>query len=77
MKDQLKQLVLGCQRSVCQTSDGAEGHDRKEQDEVFDMDFLINADADIASDNECDYSKTEQDSCDPLTQGQSSESTLD
>lgn len=77
MKDQLKQSVLGCQRGVCQTGGGAEGHNRKEQDEVFDMDFLMNADTNIASDDECNYGKTEQGSCDPLTRGQSDDNTLD
>ena len=68
MKDQLNQLVLGCQRGICQTGGGTQGHDRKEQDEVLDMNLLVNTDTDITSDDECNYGKTKQDSCDPLRQ---------
>ena len=68
MKDQLKQRVLGCQRGVSQTGGGTKGHDREEQNEVFYIDFHIDADTDITSDDEGNDGETEQGSCNPLTQ---------
>ena len=77
MKGQLNQIVTGCQRGVYQTCGGAEEDNRKDQNEVFDVEVLIDEDTDIGSDDECDYGKTEQGSCDPLTRGQSNDWTLD
>ena len=77
MKDQLKQFVLGCQRFICQSSSGTKEHDRNEQCEVLDLDFLVDTNTDIDSNDECDYGKTKQGSCDPLKQRQSSENKLD
>ena len=57
MEDQLKQSVLGFHRSISQTSGGAEAHDCKEQNEVFDMDLLVDANTDIASNHECNNGK--------------------
>ena len=77
MKDQLKQFVLSCQRCILQSGSDTEKHDGNEQCEVLNMDFLVDTNTDVASNDECDYGKTKQGSCDPLKQHQSSEDQLD